>query len=133
MESHRNGHRLTPVSRRKQAGITALGFLFLAAVFGILGYAVIRIVPLYMQNMRLSTVLDDISTEMQTQNKTAGSIRIELLKRFSIEGIRIPREDVTIKQVNGGYQVRIQHESRTPFLADIWFLVAFDKQVEIKR
>lgn len=138
MGTNRRGHRLTlaarpAATRHSQAGITAIGFLFLAAVFGVIGLAAIKLVPLYMQNMRLTTVLNDMERELQGEGRTPTSLRNELSQRLAVEGVRVPRESVNISQVRNGYQVRIEHENRTPFIADIWFLVVFDKQVEISR
>jgi hypothetical protein len=116
---------------RRQTGVTAIGFLFLATVFGIIGLGVMRVLPLYLENMRLSTVLDDIERDLN--GSTPQGIRIEMAKRFSIEGVRVPTENVNISQVRDGYQVRVQYENRAPFIADIWFLVAFDKQVLVRR
>lgn len=135
MEPDRTRYRLASAPRRRQAGITAIGFLVLACVFGLVGLAGIKIVPLYLQKMRLSTVLQDMQQAFASggQTQTPQGIRIELDKRFSIEGISIPRESVKITQVRDGYQVRIEQEVRTPFVADLWFLIVFDEQVEIKR
>ncbi len=134
MEANRNEYRLTPVAgRKRQAGITAIGFLFLAGVFGIVGLAVIRLVPMYMQELTLSKVLDDIHTEFNGKGPTPGAIRDALDRRFDVEGITLPREDVKITQAEGGYQVRIEHENRAHYLADIWLVVSFDKQIQIRR
>jgi hypothetical protein len=133
MEPNRNGHRLI-VNRRRQAGLTAIGFIFLAAVFGIVGFAGIKLVPMYIQNMRLATILDDLEQDREGGGTlTPQSIRSDLERRFTAEGIDLPRESVNISQVRDGYQVRIQYENRAPYMADIWLLVMFDKQVVLQR
>jgi Flp pilus assembly protein TadG len=133
MEPNRTKYRLMHRALRRQAGVTAIGFLVLASVFGLVGFATLKIVPLYMQKMRVSTVLQDLGRDAATGTPTPQSIRNELEKRFSIEGIDIKRENVKITQVRDGYQVQIQQEQRTPFVADLWFLVVVDEQVEIRR
>ena len=132
MEPHRQRDRVR--ARRTQAGVTALGFLILASVFGVVGLGAIKLTPMYLQNMRLTRVLEDVKEELDGKGTTASNIRISLNKHFDIEGLReVPPDSVKISQVRNGYSVRIQHDNRTPFIADIWFLVAFDKQVEIRR
>ena len=134
MEPHRQKYRLTAVpSRRDQAGITVIGFLILAALFGVVGFAGLKLVPLYMQNMRLNTVLSDVRQELDGRNATQGQIRTALSRRFDVEGIQLPPESVKINQARNGFEVSIQYDNRTPYIADIWFLVAFDKKVEIRR
>ncbi len=134
MEPNRKGYRLKPVAGpRRQAGITAIGFLFVAGVFGFVGLAAIRLVPMYMQELTLSKVLDDIHNEFNGKGPTPGAIRDALSRRFDVEGITLPKEDVKITQADDGYQVRIQHENRAHYLADIWLVVSFDKQIQIRR
>jgi hypothetical protein len=118
---------------RRQAGITAIGFLILAALFGIVGFAGLRLVPMYIQRFTLSKVLDDVQHELDGQGATSAGIRSALGRRFDIEGIDLPSDDVKISQVRDGYQVQIQYENRAHYIADIWLVVVFDKQVQIRR
>ncbi len=133
MESHRQGNRVGAVVRRSQAGITVIGFLILATLFGVVGLAALKITPMYIQNMRLSTVLADVKRDLDGKETNAGAIRYEISKRFSIEDINLPNDNLKINQSKNGYQVRIQYENRAPYFADIYLVVAFDKQVEIRR
>ena len=132
MEPNRTRHRMT-APRCRQLGVTAIGFLVLASLFGLVGFAGLKVVPLYLQKMRVGTILSDLERDSRSGGQTPQSIRNEIDKRFSIEGIDIPRENVKITQVRDGYQVRIQQEARTPFIADLWFVVTLDEQVEIRR
>ncbi len=133
MESHRYGHRMSGGSRRSQAGITALGLLILATLVGVVGLAVLKLTPIYIKNMRMSTILEDVERELSGQNATAQSIRNELTRRFIIEDIRLGNDELKITQSRGGFALRVQYEERAPYVADIYLLVAFDKQVEITR
>ena len=133
MESYRQRDRLSMVSRNRQAGITVIGFLILATLFGVVGLAGLKLVPMYLQNMRLSTVLNDVQKELNGQSTTPAAIQRELNRRFAVEGIDLPPQQVKINQGRNGYEVRIQYENRAPYVADIYLLVAFDKRVEIKR
>lgn len=133
MEPNRTSHRVIRSSRRRQAGITAIGFLALAIVFGIVGLAGIKIVPLYLHQMRLGQVLDDLESNLAGTGTTPQGIRNELGKRFDIEGVELPADAVKITQVRDGYKVEIHQESRTPFIANLWFMMVFDEQVEIRR
>lgn len=134
MESHRKEHRVIRVaSRRRQRGITVLGFLILAALFGAVGLAAIKVTPMYLNNMRLSQILEDLETELAGKQPNPQSIRTELYKRFSVEDINMPADNLKIAQSKNGYTVRIQQESRVSYVADVWLLLVYDKQVEIRR
>jgi hypothetical protein len=88
---------------------------------------------MYMRNLALTSVLTDISAELGGKSATPGAIRSALGRRFDVEGIELPPENVKITQVRDGYQVRIQYEARAHYISDIWLLVTFDKQVDIRR
>jgi hypothetical protein len=120
-------------TRRSQAGITALGFLCLATLVGVVGLAVVKITPIYIKNMRMDTILDDVERELSGQNPTPVTIRQEIAKRFSIEDINMDVDALKITQVQNGFSVRVAYEERAPYVADVYLLVAYDKQVEIRR
>jgi Domain of unknown function (DUF4845) len=133
MGPDRRSHRMKMESRQRQRGITAIGLLIMVCVFGVIGIAVMRITPLYLQHMRLQTIMDDVHDELGGTGTTPAGIRAALSRHFTVESLNIPSEEIKITQSRNGYQLRIAHESRAPFVADIWFLLVFDKQVEIQR
>ena len=133
MESYRQGHRMTGSTRHSQAGVTALGLLILAVLVGVVGLAVLKVTPMYIKNMRMTTILNDVERELSGQAATPQSIRNELARRFSVEDIRLGADQMKITQSKNGYSLRVQYEERASYVADISLVVAFDKQVEITR
>lgn len=133
MGSNRQRHRMSIAPRRRQAGITVIGFLFLAALVGIVALGAIKVFPLYYQNIRLGTVMDDVRRDLSGSGVTPQGIRAELDRRFAVEGVDLPDESVKIAQTGNGYSLNIAHEARAPYIANIWLLVEFNKQVEIQR
>lgn len=134
MGSNRAKHRMSRVGMsHRQEGITVIGFLVLAAVFGLLGLAVIKIVPLYMERMRVHTVLDDLKTQLSDGGNSPQDIRRALDSRMVVESLNIPSEEISIMPGGQGYVVRIKRESRAPFFADLSFVVDIDDKVEIRR
>jgi type II secretory pathway pseudopilin PulG len=125
---------LIPVARDRQRGITFLGLVILALLVGVVGLAAMKLTPMYINNMRLSRVLEATAEEMNSQGGASNqTIQYALAKRFSIEDINLPKDAIKIAPSKNGFSVRIQYENRAPYIADIWLLVTFDKQVEIKK
>lgn len=133
MEPHRRPYRIDNPRRRRQAGITALGGLLLASVFAVVGLAALKITPLYVQGMRVKTVLADLKEDLEGRGTSASTIRNDLSSRLYVEGISLRGDDLKITPVTNGYTVRVQYDNRSRFLADIWFLVLIDEQIEIRR
>jgi hypothetical protein len=132
MEPNRTRDRVA--TRHGQAGITAIGFIVLALVFGLIGLAGLKVVPLYLQKMTVSRVLADLERDARSGGgQTAQGIRNELDRRLTVESINIPNENIKITQIREGFQVRIQQEARSAFIGDLWFVVLVDEQVEIRR
>ena len=132
MESNRRRHRMTS-TRRAQAGITALGFLCLAMLVGVVGLGAVKVTPMYIKHMRMNTILNDVERDLGGQGPTPAAIRNELLKRFSVEDINMDADAIKIAQSKNGYTLRVAFEERATYIADIYLLVAYDKQVEIHR
>ena len=124
---------MTGSSRHAQAGITALGFLILATLIGVVGLAVLKVTPMYIKNMRMNTILDDVQRDMSGENPTPQGIRNELGRRFSVEDIDLDIDAMKITQSKNGYTLVVQYEERAPYVADIYLLVAYNRQVEITR
>lgn len=133
MGPNRQQHQLNLHTRRSQAGVTAVGFVILASLFGLVGFAGLKLFPMYMTRMRIDTVLDDIERDYQDSPRAPNEIRIDLSSRFAVEGLRLPRDSVLIASSRNGYNVRIRHEDRQLFVADIYFLLMYDRQVEVPR
>lgn len=133
MAPHRNEYSMKAALAGKQAGITALGFLMLATVFGLVGFGGIKLAPLYMQKMRINTVLQDLKSELDGKGTTTGTLRRTLIQRLYVEGIRVTPDEVIIEPSQNGYTVGLRYDNRTSFIADISFLVAVDEQIEIRR
>jgi len=135
MESYRKGHRMigAPLLHR-QAGITALGFLILATLCGVVGLAGLKVTPMYIKNMRMDTVLENIQRDESGQSPSPVSIRNAFGRQFSVNDINdVDIEAIKITQSKAGFTVRVQYESRAPYVANIYLVVAYDKQVEIRR
>ncbi len=87
---------------------------------GVIGLAAIKIVPMYISNMRLSKDLDGISEDLSGKEVTAQSIQYALAKRFSVDDVTLPKDAIKVAQSKNGYSVRIQYENRAPYMGDIW-------------
>ena len=133
MEPHRRGHTVSAALPRRQAGITALGFLILATIFGLVGFGGIKLAPLYLQKMRIGTVLEDVKAEVDGTNVNIGTLRRTVVQRLYVEGVRVPGDDVIITPTSNGFNVSLRYDNQTSFIGDISFLVAIDEQIEINR
>ena len=120
-------------TRHSQAGMTALGFLFLAVLVGAVGFAALKVTPMYIKNMRMSTILDDVKRDLSGNGPTPQSIRAELGRRFSVEDVNMDIDALKITQTKNGFTLHVQYDTRASYVANMYLVVAYDKQVEITR
>ena len=120
--------------RNSQRGVTMVGWAVILAVIGVFALAGIKLVPIYMENLKIVSALKGAKKEFDGNEFTAESVRRSLAARFDIESVKvIGYRDVEISKAgSGGKRVlRAQYDHRTPFLGNVDLIVAFDDQVEI--
>lgn len=121
--------------RNKQRGVTAVGWLIIIAIFGIFALAAMRLVPVYMESLKVSSVLRSMKSEHDGNRPTTTELRKSLQTRFNIESVNVIKpSDVKITPgPNGSYIVRARYEHKSPFLGNLGLVVSVDHRVEISR
>lgn len=119
--------------RARQRGMTFLGLLILILVVGGWVYAAIRVVPLYLENMKVASTLEKVRDEYSANpGTTEFMIRKAIERHFDIEMVNaITDKDVLIERKGDRFEVTAAYEAVAPFVYNVSFLVDFDKTVEI--
>ncbi len=118
----------------REAGMTTLGMIILVAFVGIFAFAGIRLTPVYLNYMKVAGVINGIHQEFDGKNATSMEVRKSLTRRFDIESVgEIQSKDVKVKKVDGGMEVAATYSHKAPFIANVYFLVDFDKRVILRR
>ena len=76
---------MTNTIRHSQRGMTALGFMIIAVVVGVILFAVLKITPMYLENIRIKAVLTDMKAEMDGKGVTANRVRLSMARRLDID------------------------------------------------
>ena len=118
----------------RQSGITAIGFIIVAAFFGMFALAAIKLVPVYMEFNKVQATLEKVRDEMKGERPTIDQIRQGIERRFDIEYVTsITAKDIEITRTAGGYNVRAAYEGRVTYLGNLYLVADFDASVEVKR
>lgn len=114
----------------RQRGMTFLGLVILVAFVGLFVYAGIRLTPIYLEYMKVAKAMASLPTEQAGGDPK--SIRLALERRFDIDDVQsIRARDVEITREGSNWLVRATWERTEPFVANVGFLVVFDKTVEV--
>ena len=122
--------------RNRQQGMTAIGMLVLAAILGLVGFAALRLTPIYLEHMKVLQILSDVKVELDGQETSLARLRASIDNRLNIEsvyGLKVKDFKITKTSVSGGYVVQAKYDRRTNYVANIYLLAEFDDTVEILR
>jgi len=61
--------------RQRQRGMTFIGLLCILALCGVIGYAGIRLIPVYLNYMKIAKTMDMTAGEVKGENPDPGAIR----------------------------------------------------------
>ena len=120
--------------KKRQAGITTLGLVILASFAGLFAFAGIRLTPVYLNYMKVVGVVDGVRNEFDGTGASRAQIRSSISRRFDIESVSIiTAKDVKVIKVDGGHEVAATYSHKAPFIANVSFVVDFDKRVLVRR
>ncbi len=121
-------------SRQRQAGMTTLGLIILVTFAGLFAFAGIRLTPVYLNYMKVVGVVDGVGEEFDSTGAGRSAIRSSISRRFDIESVsEITAKEVKVTAVDGGFEVAATYSHKTPFIANVSFVVDFDKRTLIRR
>jgi hypothetical protein len=120
--------------RRRQGGITFIGWIILLVPVAIVGYALIRIGPVYLNFMKVSRALEQIASESKGDEQlSVQALRNSLDKRFNIDAVDYPRSDqVSFVREGKSWVAETHYEDTRPLFGNISLLLRFDKRVTLK-
>ncbi len=119
--------------QNRQRGMTFLGILVIIIVVGAWVYAGIRLVPKYLEYMRVAATLEKVSDEFSSNpGSTEFMLRKAVERHFDIEMVTvIDSNDIEIKKEGGSFTMRANYEATVPLVSNVSFLLTFDKTVEV--
>jgi hypothetical protein len=118
----------------RQGGMTTLGMMIVACCVGLIAFAALRLTPVYLNNMKVSGVLNGVHDEFDGQSPSRIEIRTSMERRFDIESVtEIEVRDITITTDEAGFVITATYDHKTPFISNISFSLHFDKSVQVRR
>jgi hypothetical protein len=115
---------------RRQRGVTFIGWLFLLVPVALTLYAGIRLVPMYLNYMRIVRALDSTAAEVKggEDASTHEAIRISLLRHLEVDSVEFPTmKEISIRRDGRSWVIEAKYEDEAPLFSNISLVVAFDK------
>ena len=113
--------------------MTLIGLLCILALLGTIGYAGLRLIPLYLNYMKVARSMDVTAVEFKGENPDQAGIRRSLEKHWQIEDIStVDAKDVEITKDNGVVTMHVAYDDTAPYISTISLSVHFDKTVKVQ-
>jgi len=117
---------------KNQAGMTGMGWLTVIALVLFFALLIVKLVPTYIENYSIKTVLHSLEEEPLITQKTPKQIRELINKRLTINGVYdFDQKAITIQKDSGVLTVDITYEVRKPMFGNIDAVMSFNDNVEM--
>jgi Domain of unknown function (DUF4845) len=119
--------------RVRQRGVTAIGWIILMVPFALVGYALIRLAPVYLNYMKVVRALDEVAGDPDGASMNADAIRNKIDRHFEIDMVDYPTsKDIKITRDGTSWAVEASYEDDAPLFANISLHVVFDKLIHTR-
>ena len=119
--------------RRTQRGVTFIGWVFLLIPMAIVGYAGLRLVPLYLNYLSVSRGMEQTAKETRGDENAQG-IRFALEKHLDVDGVSFPSiNDFVVRREGKSWVLEIEYEDGVPLISNVQVAVSFKKSVRVGK
>jgi hypothetical protein len=106
-------------------------------ILAILGFFVLiglKLTPIYLEYSRVAQQVSSLKEEGGLEGKAAVQVKKQLLRRFSIDDIEIPPDEIKLEKRERQVKLQIEWERRTNIVGNVDALVSFkiDEEFTLK-
>jgi hypothetical protein len=118
---------------RRQRGMTFIGLMCILVLVGTIGYAGVRLVPVYLNYMKLARTMESAASEFKGEAPNLDGVRKSLDRHWAIEDITgIDQKDIEVTKDDGGLTLHAVYDDTVPYIANVSLSVHFDKTVKVQ-
>lgn len=120
--------------RSRQKGMGWFGLLFLFAVLGLFAIVGAKTLPLYLNQMKITSSVKKVASEPSNASAEAGELRKALQRFWDIESIdTLEPKDIKIKRTEQGRFLSYDYEARTHLFYNISLVLHFKEDAPLRN
>ena len=121
-------------SRQRQKGMSSIGWIAVAGIFGLLLITFFKVFPMYYGNFKLQSALEAVRLDESLDSKSKREIWRSLQKRLYINEVRnIKREHITMERKDGKTTVTVSYDIQDDYVGNLFIGGRFVESIVIER
>ena len=106
--------------KRKQKGMTLLGFVIVLAVVGFFAYVAMRLFPMYSEYYSVRSAMKGLANEQGIATQDPARIQDLFFRRLYISySENVKKEHVKLRRVDNGWEMNVEYEVRRPLVGNL--------------
>ena len=120
--------------KRKQGGMTMLGFLITLSVVILFLFCGMKIVPMYIEYYSVKKALASIANEQSASATSKDAIRALFARHLKIDYVKIIKPDMLkIEATDSGFNLAVDYERREELIANLDVVGRFRAEQAVVR
>ncbi|RRN79207.1 MULTISPECIES: DUF4845 domain-containing protein [Pseudoxanthomonas] len=120
--------------KRKQGGLSLVGFLMVLAVLGFAAYVGMKLFPMYQEYYAVRSAMKGLSNEPGVADMSPQRIQELFFRRLYINySENVKPQNVKFERANGGWVMRVTYEVRRPLIYNLDVVGNFDTRQALTR
>lgn len=120
--------------KRKQGGMTMLGFLITLSVVILFLFCGMKIVPMYIEYYSVKKALASIANEQSASATSKDAIRALFARHLKIDYVKIIKPDMLkIEATDSGFNLTVDYERREELIANLDVVGRFHAEQALVR
>ena len=120
--------------KRKQGGLSLLGFLVVLAVVGFAAYVGMKLFPMYQEYYSVRSAMKGLANEPGVADMDPAKIQDLFFRRLYINySENVKPQNVKFERMEGGWKMRVNYEVRRPLVGNLDVVGRFDSTQELTR
>ena len=120
--------------KRKQGGMTMLGFLITLSVVILFVFCGMKIVPMYIEYYSVKKALASIANEQSASATSKDAIRALFARHLKIDYVKIIKPDMLkIEATDSGFNLTVDYERREELIANLDVVGRFHAEQAVVR
>ena len=120
--------------KRKQSGLSLVGFLVVLAVVGFAAYVGMKLFPMYQEFYSVQSAMKGLANEPGVADMDPAKVQDLFFRRLYINySENVKPQNVKFERIEGGWKMRVNYEVRRPLVGNLDVVGRFDSTQELTR